>query len=88
MHAVGRSVTADGMADSILQTAARCDDARAVRIEEGSLVTGALHVTSFARPGKLFTASHNLIAAEIATLTPASLHQLIDAVVDLLRTGR
>lgn len=62
-------------------------DARAVAIDEASLVTGSLRVTSFARPGKLFTASTNLIAAEVAALTPASLQQLIDAVVNLLRTG-
>ena len=62
-------------------------DSRAVTINDASLVTGSLRLTSFARPGKLFTANTNLVAAEVAVLTPASLQQLIDAVVILLRTG-
>jgi hypothetical protein len=46
-----------------------------------------LRVTSYARPGKLFTANRDLIASEVAALKPESLKRLVDAVVDLLRAG-
>lgn len=35
-------------------------DARAIPMETGDFAAGSLRVTSFARPGKLFTASQNL----------------------------
>jgi mRNA interferase MazF len=60
---------------------------RAVKLDDTDLATGSLRVTSFARPGKLFTANRDLIASEVATLKPESLKRLGDAVVDLLRAG-
>jgi len=53
-----------------------------------NLAGGSLRITSFARPGKLFTANKELIDADIATLQPPSLKEVVDAVVDLLRAGR
>ncbi len=41
-------------------------DARAIMLTEASFRTGSLHVTSYARPGKLFTASHDLMTAQVA----------------------
>jgi len=63
-------------------------DSRAVKLEDASLAKGSLRVTSFARPGKLFTASRDLIKAEIATLDPPTLKEVVEAVADLLRVGR
>lgn len=63
-------------------------DPRAVKIEDSNLAGGSLRVTSFARPGKLFTANNDLIEVEIATLQPPSLKEVVDAIVDLLRAGR
>lgn len=62
-------------------------DPRAVTVEDASLASGSLRVTSFARPGKLFTANNELIEAEIATLQATSLKDVVGAVVELLRAG-
>ena len=62
-------------------------DTRAVTIDEEDFTKGSLQVTSYARPGKLFTANRDLIASEMAVLKPESLQRLVDAVVDLLRAG-
>ncbi|MCS6818129.1 MAG: type II toxin-antitoxin system PemK/MazF family toxin [Blastocatellia bacterium] len=62
-------------------------DARAVMLTEASFRTGSLRVTSYARPGKLFTASHNLMMAQVGHLKDESLKAIVEAVVDILRTG-
>jgi mRNA interferase MazF len=49
--------------------------------------TGSLHLTSYARPGKLVTANQTLIVAEVGRLTDEAFARLIDTVVDLLRAG-
>lgn len=61
-------------------------DDRAVTISAADLATGLLRVTSFARPGKIFTANEAIIATTIGTLRPDALARVRDAVVDLLRT--
>ena len=63
-------------------------DARALRIESADFASGSLRVTSYARPGKLFTANRDLIASEVGTLTPECLQRVVDAVIVLLRAGR
>lgn len=69
-------------------TSKQYGDSRAVTIEDTNLTKGSLRVTSFARPGKLFTASRDLIKAEVATLDPETLKRVIEGVSDLLRVGR
>ncbi len=78
-----------GRGDRILcqVTSKPYSDTRAVTIDEEDFTKGSLRVTSYARPGKLFTANRDLIASEIAALKPESLQRLVDAVVDLLRAG-
>jgi mRNA interferase MazF len=61
-------------------------DARAIKLEDVSFTTGALRVTSYARPGKLFTANRDLIVAQVAALKPEWLTRIADAVVNLLRS--
>ncbi len=39
-------------------------DTKAIRLVDANFRTGSLRVTSYARPGKLFTASRNLIVKE------------------------
>ena len=63
------------------------DDASAVAIGETDLATGALRVASFARPGKLFTANETLVSSTVATLKPAAVTRVIEAVVEMLRSG-
>jgi mRNA interferase MazF len=60
-------------------------DSLAIALEQTAFVSGSLRLTSYARPGKLFIASRDLITAEVAVLKPATLKRIIEAVVDLLR---
>jgi mRNA interferase MazF len=47
--------------------------------------TGGLHVNSFARPAKLFTASARLMARNVGLLTPNARDRLLAAVVKLFQ---
>lgn len=78
-----------GLGDWILcqVTSKPYGDVRAIKLEDTSFATGSLRVQSYARPGKLFTANQDLLVSEVATLKLQSLKQVVDAVVDLLRTG-
>jgi hypothetical protein len=44
-------------------------------------------MVSYARPGKLFTASQTLMVRKIGTLKADALKQIVDAVIALLRRG-
>ena len=61
-------------------------DPRAVHLTPASFGSGSLRSDSYARPGKLFTASRELMVAEVAVLNPEARDQLIDAVVGILRS--
>jgi mRNA interferase MazF len=56
-----------------------------VVLDDATFAAGSLRVTSYARPGKLFTASSDLITGEVGTLTPEARSRIVDAVVALLR---
>jgi len=60
-------------------------DLRAVRLTATSLSSGSLRSESYARPGKLFTASRDLMVAQVATLNADARQQVVDAVVAILR---
>jgi len=45
----------------------------------------AIVLADAARPGKLFTASRDLMVAEVAVLTTAALQQVVDAVAAIIR---
>jgi mRNA interferase MazF len=60
-------------------------DSRAIEIKDSSFASGSLRVVSYARPSKLFTASHSLLVAQVGKLTDDMLKQVVDAVVELLR---
>lgn len=60
-------------------------DPHAVQLDGNGLASGLLHVTSYARPGKLFTANQDLINSKIATLKPEAFERIVDAIVLLLR---
>ena len=62
-------------------------DPRAVHLTPASFTSGSLRSDSYARPGKLFTASRELVVAEVATLSPEAREQLIGAVVNILRNA-
>jgi mRNA interferase MazF len=60
-------------------------DSLAVQLDQSAFASGSLRLTSYARPGKIFTANRDLIISEVAMLTPEGLGKVIDAVVNLLR---
>ena len=44
-------------------------------------------VTSYARPGKLFTANRELMMDQVGTLNEEAFKQIIEAIVTVLRSG-
>ncbi|HYN20120.1 MAG TPA: type II toxin-antitoxin system PemK/MazF family toxin [Thermoanaerobaculia bacterium] len=60
-------------------------DPRAVELGEGSFVRGTLQRTSYARPGKLFTASESVILRAVAELGQQAHREVVTAVVELIR---
>ncbi len=62
-------------------------DTRAIVLTEESFATGSLQVTSSARPGKLFTANRELMMDRVGTLKEETFKQIIEAVVEVLRSG-
>lgn len=79
-----------GRGDAVLcqVTSRPYGDSGAVTLVETDFVAGSLDLTSYARPGKLFTASGELITATVGTLQPEALTRIVNAVVALLRAGR
>ena len=63
-------------------------DARALPLDDASFAVGSLRVTSYARPGKLFTGNRDVMVAQVGTLKVEALSRIVDAVVDLLRAAR
>ena len=62
-------------------------DAGAVEISDTDFLKGGLRRTSYARPGKLFTANRSLIVTEVGVLKSESFELIIEAIVKLLRTN-
>lgn len=63
-------------------------DARAVEIIQSDFYSGSLLRISYARPGKLFTASNAIMEKEVGLLTSAKLSSVIKAVITLLESER
>jgi mRNA interferase MazF len=62
-------------------------DPGAASLPPTSFASGGLGRESFARPGKLFTASQSLFVKTAGQLTPGAHRELIDRVVAVLRSG-
>lgn len=62
-------------------------DPNAVALTGNSFVSGGLNRDSFARPGKLFTASASIVVREVGTLLPEAHHAIVKSVVNLLESG-
>jgi mRNA interferase MazF len=60
-------------------------DSGAVVLRPADFRRGSLHVTSYARPGKLFTASADLVERVVGALQPESVRDVIAAVVAILQ---
>jgi mRNA interferase MazF len=62
-------------------------DPRTVLLDAASFSEGGLPRESFARPGKLFTASESLFLRRAGLLTPVAHRKVVDAVVSLLSSS-
>ena len=62
-------------------------DTRAITLEDAGFAAGSLRTTSYARPGKLFTASRSLMVAQVGRLKREPFQQIIHSVVTLLGAG-
>lgn len=62
-------------------------DSQAIALTNTQLATGPLHKTSYARLSKLFTANHNLMQKEIGSLTADAFKQVIEGVINILRSS-
>ena len=62
-------------------------DSRSITITDEDFQEGSLHMASFARPGKLFTANRELISGQVGMLKAVVLGKLIDEIVALLKSG-
>ena len=60
-------------------------DKMALMLTDSDFSKGSLRVTSYARPGKLFTANKSLITSTVGDFKKASITQLIEAVITLLQ---
>ena len=66
-------------------TSKRYGDPQAVELNNTDFSSGSLKLVSYARPGKLFTASSNLIIRKKGELKKEAMEQIISAVVKLLQ---
>jgi PemK-like, MazF-like toxin of type II toxin-antitoxin system len=60
-------------------------DPRAIALTGGDFTTGSLRIARYVRPGKLFTANRDLIAAQVGILNEDPFRRIVEAVVALLR---
>jgi mRNA interferase MazF len=60
-------------------------DPSALRLETSDFQSGGLLISSFARPGKLFTAHAGLVVHSVGVLTPIAFARIISAVVAILQ---
>lgn len=63
-------------------------DTNAVLLDDAGFASGSLRLTSYARPGKLFTASSNLMVSQIGRLETRRFNQIVDAIVRILTSSR
>jgi mRNA interferase MazF len=62
-------------------------DPVAVPLLANSFASGGLSRDSFARPGKLFTASESVVVRVAGSLTPTAHSNLVSSVVRVLQSG-
>jgi len=62
-------------------------DPTAIALTASSFASGGLNRDSFARPGKLFTASASIVIREAGALLPVAHHTIVKSVVALLQSG-
>ena len=56
-------------------------------LEDSNFSKGSLRVTSYARPGKLFTANKELLVSQVAELKAEAFGGIVEATISILRAG-
>jgi mRNA interferase MazF len=59
-------------------------DPRAIKLEDGDFSHGSLRLTSFARPGKLFTAHASLVAGQAGELQAGKFAAIREVVIRMM----
>jgi mRNA interferase MazF len=62
-------------------------DPKAVRLRKADFRSGGLRITSYARPGKLFTANAALLVRSLGKLKAAARQRVLETVIAILRSG-
>jgi mRNA interferase MazF len=62
-------------------------DSKAITLTNNSFTQGSLQVTSYARPGKLFTSNSSLMVRQVGSLKSEILKITIGTVIDIFRSG-
>jgi mRNA interferase MazF len=62
-------------------------DASAIELAQGDFESGSLQRTSYARPGKLFTAHDSLVVKTAGVLRAEARNRVVDRVIEVLRNG-
>jgi mRNA interferase MazF len=62
-------------------------DPRAIQLDAADFAHGSLRLTSYARPGKLFTAHASLVAGSAGELVATKYAAVRDAVVRMMQKG-
>lgn len=62
-------------------------DRRVIALTDANFRVGSLQTSSYARPGKLFTASSSLIEREMGSLRTETFRRIVEAAIGILRTG-
>ena len=62
-------------------------DPRSIQLDPADVVHGSLRLTSYVRPGKLFTANSSLVAGLVGELTTGKFATVRDAVVRMIQKG-
>lgn len=68
-------------------TSNRYSDTNAIELQEKDFLVGSLHVVSYVRPAKLFTANNRLMVTEVGTLKPEKFKEIIAAVVNVFQNS-
>lgn len=63
-------------------------DTQAIEITESDFATGSLKRTSYARPGKLFSANASIIQRVVGSLNAQRQGAVVEAVIAILRPDR
>ena len=63
------------------------DDEKAIPLNALDFARGSLRLTSYVRPGKLFTAHRSLVASQVGELQPGKFTVVRDAVVQMIQKG-